>query len=170
MLVRIDNQQVWAGEPLDGLRHPATIEQFWTKDELNAVGLAPVQYFAVPEGQVCAGEPWYEIVDGVAVEHYKVVPTPPPATISDRQFFQALAMARVVTEAEALAAVKTGDIPAPLQAAIEQLPAGEQFGAIMLLSGATSFERSHPMTIMMGQLLGWTEEAVDNLFRQAAAL
>jgi hypothetical protein len=40
----------------------------------------------------------------------------------------------------------------------------------MILSGATVFERNHPMTIAIGEAYGWTSEQVDGFFRTAAAL
>lgn len=97
-------------------------------------------------------------------------PAPLPATISDRQFFQQLAIAGAISQAEALAAVKTGDIPANLQKVIDALPPDDKFNAEMLLSGATVFDRAHPMTGALGAAMGWKADQVDALWRAAAAL
>ena len=103
-------------------------------------------------------------------------PAPSPAlvatllAISDRQFFQALALAGTITQDEALAAVMTGTLPARIEAAVAGLPADQQFAARMLLSGATTFERGHPMAARLGAALGYDAAALDALWRQAATL
>jgi len=98
--------------------------------------------------------------------------TAPPASIivSDRQFFQALAMGGKITEAEAEAAVATGTIPADMAALVDQLPADQQFNARMLLKGATTFRSDHPLSDMLAGLYGWSEEQKLDLFRVAAQL
>ncbi|MHC2251052.1 hypothetical protein ACVILK_000744 [Bradyrhizobium embrapense] len=97
-------------------------------------------------------------------------PTMVPETISDRQFFQRLAIQGVITNAEALAAVKTGDIPAALQQVLNLLPTEEQFDAEMLISGATSFNRNHPTTLKLGTALQWTSAQMDELWINASKL
>lgn len=101
---------------------------------------------------------------------YREQPPPVPNVISDRQFFQALAMQGVIAPEEALAAVKTGTLPAAMLAFLEPLPAEQRFGAEMLLSGATQFMRDHPMVSMFAQALGWTEGQADDLWRFAETL
>ena len=98
------------------------------------------------------------------------LPPPVPQTISDRQFFQQLAISQIITEAEALAAVKTGDLPASLQALVDAMPEQARFNAEMLLSGATTFSRNHPLTTALGQAMGYTSDQIDDLFRAAGAL
>ena len=93
-----------------------------------------------------------------------------PQTISDRQFFQQLAIAKVISQEEALAAVKTGDIPSALSGFIAALPDAARFNAEMLLSGATLFQRAHPLTDAIAAAQGMTPEQVDEFFRQAAKL
>ncbi len=90
--------------------------------------------------------------------------------ISDRQFFQALALAGAITADEALAAVMTGRLPAAIEAAVSALPAAERFAARMLLSGATAFERGHPMVARLGAAIGYDAAALDALWHRAAAL
>ncbi len=115
-------------------------------------------------------EAW--LADGNEPDPYEppVVVEPVPETISDRQFFQQLAIAGVITKAEALAAVKTGDIPAALEKFIAPLPDDQKFNAEMLLSGATIFARAHPLTEAIGAAQGMTPAQVDDFFRAAAAL
>ena len=98
----------------------------------------------------------------------------PPAAIvpiSDRQFFQQAALQGMITQTEALAAVQMGTIPVALHAIVDAVtdPA-EKFAAEMILSGATSFDRHHPLTQTVGAALGWSEEQIDQFFRAAVAL
>lgn len=131
------------------------------------------QPFVVPEGKQRVGEPAYDISSGICVETYSVedVAQPVPHSISDRQFAHVLAMQNLITEEEALAWVKTGDIPSALQSLIDDIPDSViKFSAQMLLAGATVFERDHPMTAQLAAGLGMSSEQVDDLWRAAAAL
>lgn len=95
----------------------------------------------------------------------------PPSVISDRQFFQQLAIAGVITKDEALAAVMTGTIPAALQALIEGFEDEDaKFAAKMLVSGAVIFERSHPMTAALAAGMQWEAAQVDALWLAASQL
>lgn len=96
--------------------------------------------------------------------------TPAVKSISDRQFFQQLAIDDVISEEEAEAAVATGTIPAEMLALIDALPQAQRFGARMMLKGATVFERHHPLTVTIGALYNWTDQQIDQLFQSAAAL
>ncbi|MEW6257430.1 MAG: hypothetical protein AB1592_15860 [Pseudomonadota bacterium] len=95
----------------------------------------------------------WEAAGGV-IAPYQAPPTPPPAQISRRQFFQQAAVSGYITEAEALDAVRSGAIPPALQAAVTLLPAGDRFAAEMLISGAQSFDLAHPLTTAIGAQLG----------------
>lgn len=118
----------------------------------------------VGEADVAIGDLW----NGTAFS--KPLP-PPPDAISDRQFFQALALNGVITMPEALAAVQTGTLPAALAAIVAAIPdATARFNAEMLLSGATVFERKHPLTAQVAAAEGWTTEQVDDFFRFAGSL
>lgn len=99
-------------------------------------------------------------------------PAPPvPVSISDRQFFQQLAIEGTITQADSLAAVKTGVLPAPLAAIIADIEDPEErFAAEMLLSGATIFERGHPLTDRIAAARGKTPGQTDDFFRAAGAL
>lgn len=97
-------------------------------------------------------------------------PLPVPDEISDRQFFHALALTGEISEAEALAAVKTGDPPAAMEAFLVSLPAEDQFNARMLLEGAVTFRRSHALTEAFAAGMNMTAEQTDDLWRLAASL
>jgi len=98
--------------------------------------------------------------------------TAPPADpeISDRQLFQQLAIEKEITEEEAEAAVATGTIPEAMMALVQALPAEQQFGARMMLKGATTIKRRHPMTALIGQLYGWDDAELDRFFAAAGVL
>lgn len=100
---------------------------------------------------------------------YVAPPDPVPQSISDRQFFQQLSIVGIITEDQALAS-NAAVIPPPLLALIEALPADQQFAAKMLVSGATIFERHHPITEAIGQAYGWTVEQIDGFFTAASLL
>jgi hypothetical protein len=96
---------------------------------------------------------------------------PVPEVISDRQFAQALAMNGLITEAEALAWVKVGTVPAPLQALVDAIEDSQtRFAANMLLGGAIEFRRNHPLVQQLGAGLGITDAAKDDLWRLGATL
>lgn len=92
------------------------------------------------------------------------------APISDRQFFQYLAAREIITKEEALAAVKTGELPSRLSTAIASMPDSSQFAARMMLSGATVFEREHPMTKTLAQIMSWSRQDIDRLWHEAEKL
>jgi hypothetical protein len=109
------------------------------------------------------------VSEGNTPDPYVAPPAPVPASISDRQFFQQLAVVGIITEAEALAS-NAAVIPPPLLAIIDVMPSEQQFAAKMLISGATVFERSHPMTEAVGAAYGWTAEQIDGFFQAASLL
>lgn len=113
-------------------------------------------------------EAW--LAAGGVPDPYDSPPAPVPDTISDRQFFQQLAIAGVISQEEALAAVKTGDIPGALSGFVAALDDAARFNAEMLLSGATVFQRNHPLTDAIAMAQGMTPAQVDDFFRAAAAL
>lgn len=151
---------------------PPTVGWQGTSGE-DMYAILAYQPFVVPEGKQRVGEPAYDISSGICVETYSVedVAQPVPHSISDRQFAHVLAMQNLITEEEALAWVKTGDIPAALQALVDEIPDPTiKFSAQMLLAGATVFERNHPMTEQLASGLGMSSAQVDDLWRAAAGL
>jgi hypothetical protein len=113
-------------------------------------------------------EAW--LAEGNTPDPYVPPPPPVPTDISDRQFFQQLAIAGIITPTEAIAAVATGTIPAALKALVDQLPADQMFGAVMLLAGAVSFSRAHPLTEAIGAAYGMTAAQIDALWTAASKL
>ena len=107
---------------------------------------------------------------GVTALAIPQVPRPAPPAISDRQFAHGLWKRGVVSREEALAFVKTGDIPAPLLALLAGLPEAEREDAEMIIAGATTYERLHPVTVQLVAAFGWTPEEGDTAWREFAAL
>lgn len=165
--------KVWNGEPINGKRHPLSIENLWSEANLNAAGLFKITPFTVPEGKVTSGNPSYTLVGNKVVQSYSVVDAPVevPEVISDRQFAQQLRKIGMLTHTEALNFVKTGTIPAQLSAFVSALPTLEQRqDAEMLLSGAIEFQRHHELTMAIAAAMGWTDQQVDDLWVAASLL
>ncbi len=97
-------------------------------------------------------------------------PTAVPHEISDRQFFQQLAVMGLISEDEAIAAVSTGSLPPAMAAFIDQLPQEQRFPARMALQGATTFLRTNPLVETFGEMQGMTSEQIDDLWRAASLL
>lgn len=98
-------------------------------------------------------------------------PEPVPQVISDRQFFQQLALDNFITMEDALAAVQTGVIPPAMESFVNNIAdTVEQFNARMILSGATEFQRNHPMVNAIGAYIGLDAEWIDGFFRRAYQL
>lgn len=97
-------------------------------------------------------------------------PSVPTRVISNRQFFQQLAIAGLITRQEALAAVKTGEVPEALATLLDNIPPDPRFNAEMLLSGATQFDRYHPLVAPIGAAQGMTDEEIDQFWIAAGQL
>jgi hypothetical protein len=107
--------------------------------------------------------------DDAAVVAYLKPPNTVPASISDRQFFQQLAVAGIITQDQALAS-NAAIIPPPLMTLIDAMPTEQQFSAKMIVSGATTFNRADPLTIAIGAGYGMTSDQIDAFFMAAAQL
>lgn len=136
---------------IKGFQYSANIEQIWTDQQLAAIGL--VRVAAPPDNPV------------------------PPNIISDRQFFHKLAttpnangVGTIISEAEALAAVCTGSVPAALQEILAVLPADEQFAARMKIAGATQFDLTDPVTLEIAKVYGWSTAELSAFWMAASEL
>lgn len=102
-------------------------------------------------------------------------PPPPdpgelPMILSRRQFFQIAAMKGMITQQEALDAVRTGVIPQLMQTGLDTLPPDQKFAAEMMLSGAGEFDRHHPLVEQFGQVMGLPPAALDQIWEQGMLL
>ena len=98
-----------------------------------------------------------------------VAPVIVPISITDRQFFQQLAVQSIITEADALAA-NAAVIPPALLTLIDAMPTDQQFSAKMIVSGATTFYRNDPLTISIGAAYGMSSAQIDAFFTAASKL
>lgn len=91
-----------------------------------------------------------------------------PDEISRRQFFQQLSVMEIITKEQAKVALQGGIIPEPLQDIVDALPTeDDRFQAEMLIIGASSFNRQHPLAETVRLSLGWSEAQKDDFWRDA---
>jgi hypothetical protein len=101
------------------------------------------------------------------IEALRNAPPPVPAVISRRQLLIALARAKLITEAEALAAAKTGQVPAAIDAVFAALPKEQALAARITWATMTVVERDHPLIQAVIDAKIATPEQIDALFRTA---
>jgi hypothetical protein len=104
------------------------------------------------------------------IEAVRNAPPPVPSAISRRQLLIALTAAGLITEAEALAAAKTGEVPAAIDAVFAALPKEQALAARITWATMTVVERDHPLIQAVIDAKIVTAEQADALFRQAAEL
>lgn len=95
----------------------------------------------------------------------------PSQPISDRQFYQGLALRGLCTPAEALDAVRTGVLPSALRAFVDAISdADQRWATEMVLSGAKEFRRDHPFVNEIGAWAGLDGPALDAFWAQCGSL
>jgi hypothetical protein len=105
-----------------------------------------------------------------AVLAVRNAPPPVPGAISRRQLLIALTATGLITEAEALAAAKTGDVPAIIDTVFSKLPPEQALAARITWAAMTMVERDHPLIQAVINAKLATAEQVDALFKAAAEL
>lgn len=142
--------------------------------EVNHPDLGWIPFTASPDDPEKFGRDVYDEAIAGQVEPYvppEPLPPPVPETISRRQFYQGLAVTGMISQAEALAAIKTATLPADLQIILEGMTDDDaKFEADMLLSGASDFNRSHPLVMIFAIQQGMSEQDVDDFWRLCAGL
>lgn len=142
--------------------------------ELTAAGLVNVPLSWTQDGEIFGREnltPEQNATLDAVIAAHDPTKTIVPTIISDRQFFQALALQGLISEHDALAAVRTGTLPPPMRDFVAGITnPQEHFAVEMVLSGATQFERGHPLVGYLGQVLGWSDAQIDDLWRVGATL
>jgi hypothetical protein len=108
--------------------------------------------------------------EAAEIEALRNAPPPVPAAISRRQLLIALGHANWITEAEALAAAKTGEVPAAIDAVFGALPKEQALAARITWATMTVVERDHPLIQAVIDAKVATAEQVDALFKAAAEL
>jgi len=127
---------------------------------------------------VTISEPSDEIMNGWPEGTIEIPMLPPgpivvpvPDEISRRQFCQGLAVAGLITKQEAIAFIQGSALPSAIQAIVDGMTDEEAaFEATMLLLGAGSFFRSHPLVLIFAMAQSMTEAEVDDFWRLCHAL
>ncbi|MDP2357152.1 MAG: hypothetical protein Q8M31_13975 [Beijerinckiaceae bacterium] len=100
-----------------------------------------------------------------------VVASTSSQVVSDRQFFQGLALRGFCTPDEALDAVRTGVLPKGLRVFVDAIhDAQHRWAAEMLLSGAKEFRRDHPIVAQVGAWVQLDATALDVFWSQCSSL
>jgi hypothetical protein len=98
-------------------------------------------------------------------------PAPPaPIILTNRQLFAALALTGFITEAEALAAGRTGAVPAAIDAVFGVLPEQDAFLARLTWATMREVTRDHPLIAAMIAANLATAEQVDAIFTLGASI
>lgn len=128
-----------------------------------------------------AREVWARVLAGEAGEIAEPAPDAPTSLkpLSQRQFFVGMTKEpwEVISQAEAMAFLKGGEIPAIMSQAIAGavaqglLPEGmTQFDVEAAVVAATQYELAHPFTLLIAGVLGWTEDELAAFWSFAATL
>lgn len=97
-------------------------------------------------------------------------PAPVPTSVSLSDFLWAATVAGVLTQAEALASARTGDIPASLEAAVlAGADEAEQFEVRLMWAAMYEAERGSPFWAVVKAKTGGaiSDEVLDGVFRLA---
>lgn len=130
---------------------------------LDADPVPPGKIVVSTSVQMVNGHPQY-------VDVLEDAPIVVPEVISRRQFYEQLVVDGLITQAEALAAMKTGTLPAALQAIVDGMAdADSKYDAEMKLVGATDFYRSSSLVMVFAIVIGWSEQRVDQFWIDAEA-
>ena len=97
-------------------------------------------------------------------------PEPPIITLTNRQLFAALALTSMITQAEALAAGRVGEVPAAIEAVFNTLPPDAAFMARLTWATMREVPRDHPLIAALVAAGTATAEQVDALFTLGSSL
>ena len=135
---------------------------------------APEESVAEDEAEA-EGAPWeadraavLAALETEAAKPLTVDPRPVPEAISRRQFGYGAVMVGKMTQAEALAFVNLGTLPAAVETVIAALPGPQQFAARMSLA-SNEFHRHNPATLQFLPLLNIDGPTADAAWRYGAS-
>lgn len=94
---------------------------------------------------------------------------PVPATIRLLQFLAQAVAVQMITPEEALAAARTGAVPAAFEAIFATLPPEQAFGARLAWAGMYEVDRASPLLVVVAAAQGMTEADMDQFFIEAGA-
>lgn len=145
-------------------------------DELRAAGLSDGITWNINTGEIFGWEDLSPQIRAaldtlIAVHNPEAAADAPiPQEVSDRQLAAALAQGGHISWDEAKAWVGPGVIPAALAEIVSNLPSPDKEHAELMLIGATTYKRLHPVTTQLAVGMGWSAEQVDDLWRLASTL
>ena len=143
-------------------------------EECYAAGIGGLPFSWMPEtGEIHGREnlttEQNATLDGVIAAHDPTKPAA-PYEVTNRQWFHALANQGDITQQEAMAAIKTGTVPASMQAYIDTLPEADQFDTTMILVGETTISWTSDEFKGYASYVGWTDDKIYELFLLAGSL
>lgn len=106
---------------------------------------------------------------GLAIAPFSA-PAPVPPTVRLLQFLGQGVAQGIFTEDEALAAARTGAVPAAVESVFASLPAGQQFQARLAWAAMYEVDRSSPLLVAVAAAQGMDGAAMDQFFRDASRL
>lgn len=127
---------------------------------------------------ILQSDPLWPQAEAMAAEMGDALPLDPPPpepvpgmiTLTNRQLFAALALTGMITQAEALAAGRVGEVPAAVDAVFDTLPPQDAFLARLTWATMREVPRNHPLIALLVQAGQATDEQVDALFALGASL
>jgi len=143
-------------------------------EALAEIDLVRVVETEIPAGKISTG--WtVEEVDGVPTQVHTLedAPPPPPDPVPDidrRQLLTMLGLNGMITAEEALAAARTGAVPAQIQAVFDQLGPADKLAAEITWATMSVADRGHPLVAALAATRAMTDEQIDDFFRAAAQL
>jgi hypothetical protein len=92
-----------------------------------------------------------------------------PATVRLLQFLGQAVAAGMISPDEALAAARTGAVPAAFEQVFATLPPEQAFGARLAWAGMYEVDRASPLLVVVAAAQGMSESDMDAFFIAAAA-
>ncbi len=161
----------WTGQPINDILHPRSIEQYWSADELEAIGLWRNDMIAsadpVPEGKISTGQTVQRVNGAVMFVHQLAdAPEPEPAPLADLKPYQFWAVMRA-TGHEAGLRAWVASLNDPENEAYDPLAWAN---ASAIIDFSLEYRRDHPLVGAAQQVMGVTVSELDDLWRYAATL
>ncbi len=147
---------------------PGSIVATWSAASLAAIGVHWVEPAAVPPGQRVTVV-HYERQGGQVVQVLELE-TVVPLTLTRTQMLLGLLAQQLITSEEAIAAARTGAVPAFIVSHFEALPEPERTAAYVKWASSATFHRADPLLLAMAQVTGLTDAQLDGYFIQAAQI
>jgi hypothetical protein len=150
-----------------GTTLPARVEAYIAAIEAHkySIGIPRPTEHPLVEAIAAAGG-----MNAVEIISSEGVPQSSAIRITNRQLFAALALTGFITESEALAAGRTGEVPAAIDAVFGVLPEQDAFLARLTWATMREVTRDHPLIGMMIAANLATAEQVDAIFALGASI